>query len=83
MLPFKPYDKAEFLTVVSNPLKKQEHVDDDLASYIAERVWLLPRRFPDPRQAVRIARLAGTREEVDKVLEVVGKYSDTRGGALL
>ena len=79
VLQFKPYSKAEFLTVAANVLKKQENVDGDLAGYIAEKVWALPRRFPDPRQAVRIARLARSKEEVDDVLEVIARHSEVGG----
>jgi Holliday junction DNA helicase RuvB len=83
VLQFKPYSKAEFLMVASNLLRKQEDVDGDLAGYIADRVWALPQRFPDPRQAVRIARLAKSRDEVDRILGVVTRYSDARGGGLV
>lgn len=75
VLRFNPYNRDEFLTVTVNVLKKRENIGEDLASYIAERVWQLPHGFGDPRQAVRIARLANTKEKVDKLLQVLLKYS--------
>ncbi len=78
VLQFRPYNKADFLMVATNLLRKRENVEGDLATYIAERVWALPQRFADPRQAVRVARLAKTREEVESVLEIMTRYSDVR-----
>ncbi len=78
VLQFRPYNKADFLMVATNLLRKRENVEGDLATYIAERVWALPQRFADPRQAVRVARLAKTREEVERVLEIMTRYSDVR-----
>lgn len=75
VLQFKPYSRADFLMVATNLLRKRENVDGDLASYIAERVWGMPQRFPDPRQAVRVARLAKTKDEADKLFEVMVRYS--------
>jgi len=75
VLQFKPYSKADFLMVATNLLRKRENVDGDLASYIAERVWGMPQRFPDPRQAVRVARLAKTKHEVDELFEIMVRYS--------
>lgn len=83
VLQFKPYGRAEFLMVASNLLRKQEEVDGDLASYIAEKVWALPQRFADPRQAVRIARLAKSKEEVNDVLAVIARHSEAGGGRLV
>lgn len=75
VLEFKPYSKAEFLTVTANILRKQENVDGEMATYIAEQVWSMPPHFPDPRQAVRIARLAKTKEEADKLFDILARYS--------
>jgi Holliday junction DNA helicase RuvB len=76
VLRFKPYSRDDFLLVASNLLRRRENVDGNLASYIAEKVWSLSQRFPDPRQAVRAARLAKTREEVDRLLQVIMRYSE-------
>jgi Holliday junction DNA helicase RuvB len=83
VLQFRPYSKTEFLTVAANVLRKQENVDGDLAGYIAERVWALPQRFADPRQAVRIARLARSKDEVDEILAVIARHSEGGGGRLV
>ncbi len=76
VLRFKPYSRDDFLLVASNLLRNREGVDSGLASYIAGKVWALSRRFPDPRQAVRVARLAKTKDEVDKLLEVMARYGE-------
>lgn len=75
VLHFKPYSRQEFLTVTVNVLRKRENIDEDLASYIAAQVWQLPRRLGGPREGVRIARLANTKEKVDELLKILLKYS--------
>jgi len=76
VLYFQPYDEDDFLRVASNVLIKREGVESRLAEYIALKVWhLSSRRFADPREAVRIARLAKSKDDVDKVLGTVGHYS--------
>jgi Holliday junction DNA helicase RuvB len=72
---FKAYKRQEFLTVTVNVLRKRESIGEELASYIAERVWELPGRLVDPRQAVRVARLTNTKEKVDELLQILLKYS--------
>jgi Holliday junction DNA helicase RuvB len=74
VLRFAPYVEAEFLTVTTRVLTKREGVEPSLAEYIAARVWQLKSSFPDPRQAVRMARLATTREEVDRLIEVLNRF---------
>ncbi len=76
VLRFKPYSREEFSLVATNLLRKREGIDSDLASYITEKVWNLSQRFPDPRQAIRVARLAKTKEEVDGLLQTIKRYSD-------
>ena len=76
VLRFKPYSREEFFLVATNLLRKTEGVDEDLASYITEKVWDLSQRFPDPRQAIRVARLAKTKEEVDGLLRTIARYSE-------
>lgn len=75
VLEFRPYTLNDFLTVASNVLVKQEGTPAELASYIARQVWELSGRFPDPRQAVRVARLVKRREEADRVFELLRRYS--------
>jgi Holliday junction DNA helicase RuvB len=75
VLEFKPYSRSDFLMVATNLLQKRENVDGDLAAYIAERVWASASRFADPRQAVRIARLARTRKEADRLFQILSRYS--------
>ena len=74
VLHFAPYAEVEFLTVTARVLVKREGVEPSLAEYIASRMWQLKSSFPDPRQAVRIARLATTREEVDRLIQVLNRF---------
>ena len=74
VLHFAPYAEVEFLTVTAKVLVKREGVEPSLAEYIASRMWQLKSSFPDPRQAVRIARLATTREEVDRLIQVLNRF---------
>lgn len=76
VLYFKPYTEAEFLKVASNILRNRENLDGGLADYVAERVWRFSRReLADPREAVRLARLVKSKEDVDRILEVMSRYS--------
>ena len=76
VLRFAPYSREDFLSVASNVLVKREGFDKELGLYIADRVWHLSQNFPDPRQAVRVARLATTKEEADRVFELISRYSN-------
>jgi len=73
VLTFKPYLKEEFLKVACAILISREQVDPDLALYIAQKVYQLS-PSPDPRQVVRVARLAKSADEVDKVLDIITRY---------
>jgi len=70
---FRPYAQEDFLMVTTNVLQKREGLEPELAAYIAGKVWALPARFADPRQAISIARLAKTKEEADEIIEVIRK----------
>lgn len=67
---FTPYSREEFIevaaAVISGPLGK----DADLAHYIAER---LSRRTGDVRQAIHVAQLCDTRDEVDRFEAEAGR----------
>ena len=75
VLRFTPYSEDEFLSITKNILMKREGLDDSLAEYITYRVWQIQQSFPDPRQAVRLARLARTKEEVDGLIETMNRFS--------
>jgi Holliday junction DNA helicase RuvB len=68
----KPYDRDTMRRVVVKVLVLRERVDKRLAEYIADKVVSAP--FATVRDAVRLARLAGTREEVDKYWGILAKY---------
>lgn len=67
----KPYDRETMVRVVKSCLMKHEGVQEELARYIAQKVADMGLSV---RDAVRIARLAKTKEEVDKYLNVMVKY---------
>lgn len=70
----QPYSTEEFIRVVKGYLTKRMNVPEEHAQYIAEKV----QEFSvSVRQAIRLAKLAKTKEEVDDLLEVIKKY----GGA--
>ena len=73
-LRFRPYQREQFLQVAAGLLRKREGVEESLAAYIAGRLWAMG--CADPRQAVRVARLARSQAEVDRVIEIIGRYSD-------
>ena len=75
VLTFTSYTEEEFIKVAANVLVAREQVDENLATYIAQKVWLMPQPFADPRQAVRLARLARTKEEVDKIVHIISEHS--------
>ena len=68
----KPYTKEEFLLVVERYLHKRMKLDPQLAQYIATETQKFSHSI---RQAIRLARLAKTPEEVDIALKVVQKYA--------
>lgn len=72
VIKLKTYDRDTFRKVVKGMLMKREGVPEELAAYIAEKVSTYSR---DPRDAVKIARLSKTREDVDKYVEIILKYS--------
>lgn len=69
---FMPYTRVEFMEVVINVLTKRMGMDYTLTEYIAGITWNITHSV---RQAVRIAKMAKTKEEVDRLLEVIQKYS--------
>ena len=72
VLRFTEYSRESFINVVENVLERRG-MEEDLALYIAKQVWD-ELDVKDPRQAIRISKLAKTREEVDELIEVIKKY---------
>ncbi len=60
---FTPYSREEFIEVAAAVISGPPGKDQDLARYIAER---LSRHTRDVRQAIHVAQLCDTREEVDR-----------------
>lgn len=65
------YSPDQFVRVTVNLLTKRMNKSPELAKYIAGRVLEYSR---DVREAVRIARMAKSVEDVDKIVEIVKKY---------
>jgi Holliday junction DNA helicase RuvB len=67
----KPYTDEQFVSVVTMYLIKRMRVKKTLAKYIAEGVL---QHSVSVREAIRLARLAKTKKDIDKVMKIVGKY---------
>jgi len=72
VLNFKEYSEDEFIKVAKNVLVMREGVDEELAEYIAKKVVKFSRNV---RDAIKLARLSKTKEDVDKWVGVMIKYS--------
>ena len=71
-LQFTEYTRDQFLEL-SMRLLPREGVEPLLGKYIGVQVWDILRNR-DIREAVRIARLATTKEAVDRLVGVLDKY---------
>jgi len=67
----RPYDGETLIRVVVKCLTKREGVQEELARYIAERVVAMGGTV---RDAIRLARLAATKEDVDRFVAILRKY---------
>ena len=68
ILKFKEYTKEQFIKVVSSLLVKREKKDKKFASYVADKLVGITK---DVRDAIKVARLAENKEEVDKVVKIM------------
>ena len=68
-LVFRNYTKEEYIRVVGKALPLLEGVPEELARYIAIRT--AEKGIRDPRVARQIARIAETREDVDRVMKIM------------
>jgi len=65
---FRKYTPDEFRKITVAVLTRRERTSKELAEYIARRLAGLT---TDPRDAIKVARLAKTRDEVDAIVESV------------
>jgi Holliday junction DNA helicase RuvB len=72
-----PYDEDTFIKTAISVLTKREDTDKELAEYIAKEVWQKMGNH-DIRDAVRIARLCSTKEEVDEFIQTAIQFSNKR-----
>ncbi len=73
----KPYTEQEFVNIAVEVLDKEEGVDRDIATMIADTVF---NRLGSTniRECIRIARLAGSDRnlaQVDRIIEIFSKYN--------
>lgn len=71
----RPYTGDEFKNIVVNVLTAREGKTPDMASYIADKVSSVM-GSRDVRDALRVARLSITTDDVDKTVGVMKKYSE-------
>lgn len=69
---FRPLTEDEYKIVIPRILVNREGIDLDLAEYIAEKLAPYTR---DPRDAIKLARMAYTKEDVDFLIETTVKRS--------
>lgn len=67
----KPYDRETLMRVIRKTLIKREGVNEELATYIAR---LVSENNGTVREAVRLSRIAKTKEEVDRYYSIIRKY---------
>jgi Holliday junction DNA helicase RuvB len=72
VLRFRPYNEIEFRDVVENVLVRRG-LEKDTAAYIASKVWH-DMGSRDPREAIRISKMAKTKEEADRIISWIKKY---------
>ena len=72
---FRALTEEEYKSIVPGILVKREGVEPELARYIAERLAPITR---DPRDAIKIARMAWTKDDVDWLVSQL--YSGPRMG---
>jgi Holliday junction DNA helicase RuvB len=68
----RPYDDETLKRVIVKALTTYEKTDKNLAEYIAEKIVLMNGTV---RDAIRVARLATTKEEVDNYVAIIKRYS--------
>lgn len=69
----KPYDRETFIKIVEDVLVRREGKDKELARYIAKLVADKLGSF-SVRDAIKIARLAKDKRDVDMLIETMRKY---------
>lgn len=72
-LHFLPYSQTEFMRVVRHVLERR-NMDPKLALYIGQQVSLVL-GSRDVRQALRVAKLAKNRRQVDEIVRILSRYT--------
>lgn len=72
---FKPYTRGDFIAVVKKFLVKREKCPDDIAGYIAERVYdELNKNIRTARNIYKLCRGNISKENVDRKIGILKKY---------
>lgn len=72
-LRFREYSDLEAREVMTATLIKRESVEKELAEYIADRV-IVSLGSRDPRDAIRMGRLAKDKNDVDRLIGILKEY---------
>lgn len=73
VLYFPEYTRDEFLEICRMVLPKREGIGRGLARYIGHKVWN-DMHSGDIRQAIRVAKMCNTKEEVDWIVGLLREY---------
>ena len=73
----KPYTEQEFVNIAVEILDREEGIDRDVATMIADAVFNRL-KSANIRECIRIARLVGSDSnlaQVDRIIEIFAKYN--------
>jgi len=70
---FKHYTEDEFIRVVKKIATQHEGKDEEFADVLSKEL-LKKYKHPDPRDAIRLCRIADDIDELLKVIEIMDKY---------
>jgi Holliday junction DNA helicase RuvB len=72
-----PYTDEELRGVIIKVLTEREGKNPELSEYIANKV-IMKLRTKDPRDAIKLARISETKEDVDEMTRIMLKYLKRR-----
>jgi len=70
------YSEVEFKKILIHYLIQAEDIDEEIAEYVAEKIYRLSN---DVRTARNIIRMAETKEDIDTMIKMLKKYGDLNG----
>ncbi|MGC8701327.1 MAG: hypothetical protein ACP5R3_06960, partial [Thermoplasmata archaeon] len=72
IITLKPYQDEQLKTIIENILVAREKKSNEIAKYIAEQC--IKYGIRDVREAIRLARLSDSIEEVNKNIKILNNY---------